>query len=134
MRNSFLILSQVRICRPPPLSFYPISMEDAQCADTNEKLIFRLFQFLFFELSWKFIENWCDLSTKMTMTRKITTGKIWNLIFLLIPPILHLSCEFEQLWRKKLELFFQKKLKGGRGTLHQKTSRCCIYYFGIGEP
>ena len=37
-------------------------MEEVQCAETNEKSIFR---FLFFELSWKFIENWGDLSRKM---------------------------------------------------------------------
>ena len=32
--------SQLRICRPPPLpllSFDPIFMEDAQCAESNEK-------------------------------------------------------------------------------------------------
>ena len=32
----------------PPLSFAPIIMKDAQCAESDEKLIFR---FLFFELS-----------------------------------------------------------------------------------
>ena len=57
----------------PPLSFDPIFMEDAQCAETNEKSIF---PFLFFELSGKFIENWGDLSTRMTTTRKIKIGKI----------------------------------------------------------
>ena len=36
-----LALSQVRICRPPHLSFDPIFMEDAQCAETNEQSIFR---------------------------------------------------------------------------------------------
>ena len=34
-----------------PLSFDPVFMDDAQCAETNEKLIFR---FLFFE-SWSFL-------------------------------------------------------------------------------
>ena len=32
---------------PPPLSFDPIFMKDAECAESNEKSIFR---FLFFEL------------------------------------------------------------------------------------
>ena len=40
--------SQQKICRSLPLSFSPILMEDArQCAESNEKSIFR---FLFFEL------------------------------------------------------------------------------------
>ena len=34
----------------PQLSFDPIFMEDAQCAETNEKSIFR---FLFFKLCWE---------------------------------------------------------------------------------
>ena len=41
-------LSQLRTCRPIPLSFDPIFMKDAQCAESNKKSIFR---FLFFELS-----------------------------------------------------------------------------------
>ena len=52
-----------------PLSFASIFMKDAQGAESNEKSIFR---FLFFELSWKLIENW---GTKMTITRKIKNGK-----------------------------------------------------------
>ena len=40
------------------------------------------FPILFFELSWKFIENWDDFSTKITINRKIKISKIWNLIFL----------------------------------------------------
>ena len=31
-----LALSQVGICRPPPLSFAPIFRKDAQCAESNE--------------------------------------------------------------------------------------------------
>ena len=34
-------ISQLRICRPlfpaPPLSFHPVFMDDARCAETNEK-------------------------------------------------------------------------------------------------
>ena len=74
----FLAFSQIRICRPFPLNFDLVFMKDAECAETNEKSIFRL---LFFELSWKFIEKWGDLRTKMTITRKMKIGKIWNLIF-----------------------------------------------------
>ena len=41
--------SQLRMCvTPSPLIFNPVFMDDAQCAETNEKSIFR---FLFFELS-----------------------------------------------------------------------------------
>ena len=53
------------------LSF--IFMKDAQCAESNEKSIFRS---LIFELSRKLIENWGDLSTKITITRKIKIGKV----------------------------------------------------------
>ena len=42
----------------PPLSFAPIFMKDVQCSESNEKSIFRFFLFLFFELSWKFHQNW----------------------------------------------------------------------------
>ena len=45
----------------PYLSFAPIFMKDAQCPESNKKSIFR---FLFFELSWKFIENWQFLVQK----------------------------------------------------------------------
>ena len=51
-------------------------IKDAECAETNEKLIFQFLRFLFFELPRKFIENWSDLNTKMTTTRKIKIGKI----------------------------------------------------------
>ena len=84
----------------PHLSFDPVFMDDAQCAETNENSIFRFFRYLFFKLSWKFIENWGDLSTKMTITRKIKIGNIWNLIFLSIQLIPHLSCKFEHVWKK----------------------------------
>ena len=75
---------------PPFLSFDPTVMKDAQCAETNEKSIF---QFLFFELSWKFMENWGHLSTKMTITQKI---KIWNFIFHSIQHCTHLSWKWEK--------------------------------------
>ena len=52
----------------------------------------------------KFNENW---GTKMTKTRKIKIGKIWNLIFLSIQHIPHLSCKFEHFWKK--ELYFLVK-------------------------
>ena len=32
----------------PPLSFAPIFMKDAECVETNKKLIFRFFRFLFY--------------------------------------------------------------------------------------
>ena len=43
--------SQLRILRPHPLSFHPVFIEDAQCAETYEKSVFRFLRFLFFELS-----------------------------------------------------------------------------------
>ena len=50
---TIFVLSQLRICRPPPpLSFVPVLMKDTHCAESKEK-----FRFLFFELTAKFIEN-----------------------------------------------------------------------------
>ena len=47
-----MCFSQLRICRQPPhiLSNGHIYMKDAQCAKTNEKIIFRFMRILFFEL------------------------------------------------------------------------------------
>ena len=45
-----LALSQVRN-HLPPLRNGPIFMKDAQCAETNEKLIFQFLRFLFYFLS-----------------------------------------------------------------------------------
>ena len=44
-------LSRVRIPPLLPSRSGHIYMKDAHCAEPNEKLIFRFFQFLFFELS-----------------------------------------------------------------------------------
>ena len=61
-------------------SFDPVLMDDAQCNETNEKSVFR---FLFFELSWKFIENWGDDITTMTKKSeksKLEKSEIWFII------------------------------------------------------
>ena len=93
---------------PLPFSFFiPFSWKmDAQCAESNKKSIFRS---LFFELSWKFIENWQFLLQKwpkMTITQKIKIGKIWNLIFLSIQPIPDLSCTLDHFWKKYMTFYF----------------------------
>ena len=46
---------------PPPLSFDPIYMEDAQFAESNEK---QFSDFYFSSYREKFIENWDDDVTK----------------------------------------------------------------------
>ena len=56
------------------------------------------------------------LRTKMTISRKIIIWKIWNLIFLSIQMIPHLSCEFEHFWRKKIGNFFFFKYWNTRET------------------
>ena len=74
---------------PPPLSFDPVFKKDAECAVTNEKLTFR---FVFFELSWKFIENLGDLHfcsknwkneiekiKKLFQNQKLALPIIWTL-------------------------------------------------------
>ena len=80
---------------PLPLSFHPTFMKDLQCAQTNEKLTIR---FLFFELSCKFIENWGDMSAKMTKNEhhsRNTILKKLKMIYLPSQPIPDLSCKFE---------------------------------------
>ena len=41
-------------------------------------------------------------STKMTITQKIKIEKIWNMVLHLFKQIPHLSCKFEQFWKKKI--------------------------------
>ena len=41
----------------PPLSFDPIFMEDAQCAETNKNSIFRFLRFIFFLVMIDFVPN-----------------------------------------------------------------------------
>ena len=89
-------------------SFDPVLMDDAQCNETNEKSVFR---FLFFELSWKFIENWGDDITKMTKKSeksKLEKSEIWYLfgfsrfrIFLLDSK----TFDKKKIWSKKFEHF-----------------------------
>ena len=93
------VLSQVRICRLPPLSFALIFIKDSQCTKSNEKSILWS---LFFEISWKFIENWLFSSIKMTITQKKKKSEIF-MIVLHIQPILHLSCKFDHFWIKKFD-------------------------------
>ena len=55
----------------PSPRFHPVLMKDAECAETNEKLIFR---FLAFEI-WSFfysklVHFQLILSTKLTITKK----------------------------------------------------------------
>ena len=47
---------------PPPLNFDPVFMDDAQCAETNEKSIYDFYFSIYRE---KLIENWGDDVTKM---------------------------------------------------------------------
>ena len=58
----------------------------------------------------KFIENWGDDITKMTITRKIKIWKIWNLIILLFQPIADLSCKFYHFWENFFFWFSIKKI------------------------
>ena len=56
-----------------PLSFDPVSMNDAECGETNEKSIFPIF---IFRVIVKVHRNLGYLSTQMTITRKIKIGII----------------------------------------------------------
>ena len=101
---------------PPPLSFFmggggnpPSSLQF--CSHFNErcemywierKINFPIHSIFIFELSWKFIENWGDLSMKMTIIKK----KIGKFIFLSIQHILYLSCKFDHFWKKYILMYF----------------------------
>ena len=57
----YSVISQRTTSRTPPhLRFDLVFLKYAQCAEYNEKRNTILLRFLFFELSWKFIETWCD--------------------------------------------------------------------------
>jgi len=127
----------------PPPKFWSHCHERCAMCWNEWKIHFPFFSFS--ELSWKFIENWGHLSTKMTITRKI---KIWNLIFLSIQPIPLLSCKFKHFWKEKIWIFMffkyvrtflKKKIQifyffGGAFAPYQKTSRIWEFYFRIGGP
>ena len=137
---NIIALSQLKICRPPNTVWnrFLWMMRNVLKRMKNHS---RFFLFLFLDLSWKFIENWGDLNTKMTTTPKIKIGKIWNLIFLSIP---RLSCKFEHFkknWNKKCFLSnIEKNLNfflvgGGLFALPQKKYPGAGYiFFRIGGP
>ena len=75
-----------------PLSFAPIFMKDAQCVESNKKSIFR---FLFFELSWKFIENWQFLVQNDYNSK----NKNLKLGLFFYSADCSSSCKFDQSWR-----------------------------------
>ena len=58
---------------PPALSVACVLMKDVQCAELNEKLVF---QFSFFELSLKFVENWDSFEYKNDHNLKNKNRKI----------------------------------------------------------
>ena len=70
---------------------------------------------------------------KMTITRKIKIGKIWNSIFLSIQHIPHLSCKFEHFWKKKFsKLCSQKKktrVEHRSNYDHSELTRVCLQLF-----
>ena len=71
LRLNFIGLFPTKDMQTPLLSFDPVFMKVAECAETNEKSDF--FDFYFSSYLEKFIENW---GTQITITRKIKIGKI----------------------------------------------------------
>ena len=93
--------SQLKICRPS-LSFDPVFMDHAECAEYNKKLNTKILWFLFFNLSWKihWKLEWSRHKNDHNSKNKI--GKILSLIFLSIQYIPNFSCKFEHFRKKKL--------------------------------
>ena len=101
-------LPQLRMCRPPSPQFWSIFMKDAQRNGLN-RIKNQFSDFYFLSYREKFIKNWGDDVTKMTITRKIKIRKIWNFIFISIQPIPDLSCICDHFWNKIKEFsYFQK--------------------------
>ena len=80
-RNTFICLAfpSYRHADPHPLPSqkWPHMHEGAQCAETNEKSIFRFLVFdLWSSLCSKFIENWQIFSTKSTISRKLNIAEL----------------------------------------------------------
>ena len=46
----YIDVSQLNICRPPPLRSHHLYMNDAECAETIGKSYIRFFRFLVFKL------------------------------------------------------------------------------------
>ena len=101
--NFFFPQNALKSCFPtkdmqtPLLRSAHLYIEDAQCAETNEKSYYR---FLFLELAivqihWKLGR----FEYKNYHKSKIIIGKILNLIFLSIQPIPHLSCKLYHFWK-----------------------------------
>ena len=57
---------------PPPFSFDPVFMVDAECVDKMKNEIHFFSVFYFSSYREKFIKNW---GTKMTITQKIKSEK-----------------------------------------------------------
>ena len=79
-------LSQGTTSRPPPLSgLIPLSWKMRNWLNRIRKILRKILRFLFFELSWKIHHKlgWWRYKNdqKMTTTRKIKIGKIWNIFF-----------------------------------------------------
>jgi len=80
-------------------------MKGAECAERNGKNNNKNSPIFVFRV---IIENWGDFFTKMTITRKIEIGKIWNFLFFSIQPIADLTCKFKKkklFWTKSMILF-----------------------------
>ena len=87
--------------------------------------------FLIFIFRVMGIENWGNFEYKNNHNSKNKIAKIWNMIFLSIQHIPHLSCNFEHFWKKKLfkcwknpgagYLFFSKVVNS-----HERCGVCWI--------
>ena len=70
---------------PPPSVLIPLSWKMRNWLNRIRKILRKILRFLFFELSWKIHHKlgWWRYKNdqKMTTTRKIKIGKIWNIFF-----------------------------------------------------
>ena len=69
-------------------------MKDAECVETNEKLVSRFFAIFRFWDIVIFVLKIGNFWWNSTMTRKIKIWKNWKLIFLSIKHIPHFSCKY----------------------------------------
>ena len=97
------------------------------CWDEWKKQFYDFLQLLFFKLLWKFIENWGDDVTKMTLIRKIKIAKVENLLYLSIQPIPILSSNFDHYLKKNVYFFLFWILLNFWQFLNTVVTNLCLF-------
>ena len=99
---TFTVLTRLRICRPPSSQFWSSFHKRCEMCRNEWKINFPIF---IFRVIVKIHRKLTVFRLKMTITPKIKIGKILDSIFLLIQLIPHLTCKFDNFWKKNYIFF-----------------------------